>query len=354
MLVISGHHKNNMKPFVDPLRPVVPVAYPLLLVELVEERGISRDELLAGTLVSAAALDQPDSRLSPAEFVHMVVNAWRLTGNPALGYEFGMRMRLTAHGFLGYAVMSCPTLGDALRLAEKFFPLRAPEISMRHFIENDTAVVEFSEKFELGPMRHFAFDSLLVGLERAGRFLVGNVPNHIIEIWYDYPEPDYYAAWKDKLPPVHFGKPAIQLRFPADYLDEPLVMSDPTAARIAVQQCERELALLSEAEDFATRVRAVLASESGSYPDLESVASRLFVSGRTLKRKLQQQGTTFQVVLDDVRRRDALRLLENPLLSLEQIARRLGYADPANFTRAFRKWTGLAPSHYRDRHMGSR
>lgn len=337
-----------MKDLADPNRPVVPVSYPRLLLELVEEHGISRDTLLAGTLVSAASLDAPGGRLTPAEFVHMVVNAWHLTKNPALGYEFGLRTRLTAHGFLGYAVISCATLNDALLLCEKFLPLRTQALAMQHYVDGDSAVMEFTEKFDLGPMRQFTFDSLLIGLERAGRFLLGDYPGQA-EIWFDYPEPDYYAAWRDRLPRMHFDKPAIQLRFPVAALKQPLVMSDPISARLAVEQCERELALLGEVEDFSTRVRAVLASAEDVYPDLENVASRLFVSGRTLKRKLQQQGTTFQEILDDVRCRDATRLLENPRLSLEQIARHLGYADPANFTRAFRKWTGHAPSHFRQR-----
>ncbi|HEX5277091.1 MAG TPA: helix-turn-helix transcriptional regulator, partial [Fluviicoccus sp.] len=64
--------------------------------------------------------------------------------------------------------------------------------------------------------------------------------------------------------------------------------------------------------------------------------------------RLQQHGTTFQALLDESRRRDAMRLLANSGLSVEQVAVRLGYSDPANFTRAFRKWSGVTPRQYRE------
>ena len=66
---------------------------------------------------------------------------------------------------------------------------------------------------------------------------------------------------------------------------------------------------------------------------LEQVAERLFMSSRTLKRRLQQTGLGFQQLLDEARKRDAIKLLQNTSLTIEQIALRLGYTDPANFTR---------------------
>jgi len=100
-------------------------------------------------------------------------------------------------------------------------------------------------------------------------------------------------------------------------------------------------------ENLLERVRAELRPGTDGYPDLESVASCLFMSGRTLKRKLEQRGTSFQQLLDEVRYRHARRLLENPELDIQQIAAALGYQDPPSFTRAFRRWSGKSPSEAR-------
>ena len=71
------------------------------------------------------------------------------------------------------------------------------------------------------------------------------------------------------------------------------------------------------------------------------------MSGRTLKRKLHERGTTFRALLDDARFRQAQHLLENPDLDIQQVAIALGYRDPACFTRAFRRWSGRTPSQAR-------
>jgi AraC-like DNA-binding protein len=95
------------------------------------------------------------------------------------------------------------------------------------------------------------------------------------------------------------------------------------------------------------RVRAQLAPGPDGYADLERVAAGLLMSGRTLKRKLHERGTTFRALLDDARFRHARHLLENPDLDIQQVAAALGYRDPACFTRAFRRWSGQTPSQAR-------
>lgn len=78
----------------------------------------------------------------------------------------------------------------------------------------------------------------------------------------------------------------------------------------------------------------------------------MHVSTRTLKRRLAVAGTTFSDLLDDLRRERALLLVDDRALTLDQIAYRLGYSDVANFTRAFRRWTGATPAALRKRTPG--
>jgi AraC-like DNA-binding protein len=342
-----------MKKELDPNKPVVPIAYPRLLVDVVCARGFTREQMLAGTTLNPALFENPEARIAPSQFVHMVANAWYLTKDPSIGYEFGLKTQITAHGFLGYALMSCSNLREAISLGERFIRLRTVLFGLQMHEDGDVAVLEIVENYPMGLMRQFALENILVGLARAGHFITG-AGWEAGEIWFDFPEPPYYADYKSRLPPMRFNRGANQLRFPRDILMRPLVMSDPVAAKLAVEQCERELALLDESDDIPMRVRAVLSPGANGYPDLDSVATRLFMSSRTLKRRLQQHGQTFQQLLDEVRRRDAIRLLGNAGLTLEQIAYRLGYADPANFTRAFRKWTGEAPSRYRESMQGEK
>jgi AraC-like DNA-binding protein len=114
------------------------------------------------------------------------------------------------------------------------------------------------------------------------------------------------------------------------------------------QQCEALLASLDVQDGLLTRVRRLLLARPGDFPDLESAASALHTSGRSLRRHLAQMGTSYQQVLDDVRKRLALQYLTTTHLPLYEISHLLGFSDPSNFRRAFRKWTGKLPGDYRN------
>ena len=92
-----------------------------------------------------------------------------------------------------------------------------------------------------------------------------------------------------------------------------------------------------------------LVLQDNGYPDLARVAAALCVSTRTLKRRLQRHGTSFMLLLEECRRRDAQHLLSHSTLSVQAIAARLGYQNPANFSRAFSRWTGESPRAARQR-----
>jgi AraC-like DNA-binding protein len=277
-----------------------------------------------------------------------VFRAFGFTGNRALGIEFGLRTNPAAHGYVGYAAMSCATLRAALELVIRYVHLRQRDLSLALSVEGETAVLAARDNFDLGALRHLIHEATMIGFFRMLGFLLGR-PLAGAALHFDWPQPDYLRdELRARLPPLQFGAPQTELRFAAGELECSLMMADPVAVRRAVEQCEREMATSAPAaENLLERVRAELALTSNGYPDLESVASCLFMSSRTLKRKLAERGTRFQVLLDEIRYRDARRLLDNPDLDIQQIATTLGYEDPPSFTRAFRRWSGKTPSQAR-------
>lgn len=100
-------------------------------------------------------------------------------------------------------------------------------------------------------------------------------------------------------------------------------------------------------EDLPALVSSLLGESGGGYPNLARMAAHMCMSPRTLKRRLQAHGVRFRQLLDRARFRESARLLEQSELTVEQIASRLGYSSPANFSRAFRRWAGHPPGGYR-------
>jgi AraC-like DNA-binding protein len=327
-------------------RTTVSVEYVLLTIQLAEERGVSREILLEAVGVSPEALSQPDARIALLQYGHIVARALRLTGDPGLGFEYGLRANLTMHGLVGFGVMSHRTLREALAFGSKYFSMRSPGFTRRCFVEDMQVVIDVREALQYGPLRHYAFDMLLVGLTHTVRPFV---PESALELWFEWPEPDYYARYRDRLPRTRFDMGANQLRFPAEYLDRPLASANPVAAQLLERQCDRELAFLEADDQVLSRVRVFLADGALVPKDLDTTARHLGMSSRTLKRKLHAHGFTFRELAEEARRTDSMRLLNETRLSVEEIGRRVGYTAHGNFIRAFRRWTGTTPSVFRER-----
>lgn len=333
----------------DPYRlhkPTLPVTYPQLVLEIVAERGFDPEQVLQQQGLPADLLQNPMGRITPMQYTQITVAAAELINDQGLGMEVGLRMRPTAHGFLGYALMSCSNLREALMLSLRFMRLRQRHIQVRYSHEQQHDVITLRERHSFGPVRHYFIEGMLIGMVRSAQFLVADdqLPG---ELWFDYPEPDYFQRYRDRLSRTRFAMPEVRVIFPTESLSRALRLADPFASRQAIEQCERELSLLDEDDDLVSNLREMLRDNVNQPPVLESAAESFFMSGRTLKRKLKANGTSYQQLLDEVRFDQARMLMTNSELSLQQIAERLGYQDPANFTRAFRKWAGCAPNQYR-------
>ena len=120
----------------------------------------------------------------------------------------------------------------------------------------------------------------------------------------------------------------------------------------AKAQCDKEF--LRVDDDSVIRIKRRLAANKGPFPSLEKVAQEFNVSSRTLRRRLANGATTFQSITDQVRQDLAVNYLTSTKLSVGEIAFFLGYNDPSNFGRAFKKWLGVSPATYRENHSNNR
>ncbi|MEE4251892.1 MAG: AraC family transcriptional regulator ligand-binding domain-containing protein, partial [Alcanivoracaceae bacterium] len=279
----------------------VSIEYAPLLIAMLERYGVSKEQLLAGAAESPDLRD-PSARLPLQDFVDVVRRAIKLSGAPWLGWEFGAALTLSSHGFLGYAAMSSETLRDAVELAVKFFRTRTTVVDLQLKVEGDTAILQLDELVALNDLQPFVVESLFSSFHFMGLKLLGEVPMDG-ELRFAFPEPDYYERMKPLIPvPVLFDCAYNQMRFPASRLDQKLRFADPRLAKMAEAQCEQEMANIKSPPKLLNQVRRIILAQSGRFPSVDEAASDLHMSSRTLKRKLQQLGTSYQKILDDLRK----------------------------------------------------
>lgn len=331
------------------IAPTVPISYVRLLLDVATDYGVDRKCLLQGLNIPESLLQQPHGRIKLLEeYAALCRRALHMTGEPALAYEFGIRSNPATHGILGYGLMSQATFRDVLTFAGRFgHVLRMPAWNFHFSLESTHAVMEGREAISHGDLRRFSCEQLLFSVWSITRHLLPKARN--IELLFDYPEPIYHKRYRRRLPQCTFSTAVTQIRVPIEYLDMPLKNADAVSAQIAEQECERELSLLGHNRDIVNQLRALLINTDEGYPSLEAVASRMFISSRTLTRQLNERGTSYRQLLAEAQKRDSRALLGDSRFTLTDIAYRLGYSSLANFARAFRSWNDLSPGEFRSR-----
>lgn len=328
----------------DPRR--FPSSYALHVVELASRWGVPDRVVLGELAIDREQLADPAGTLTLAEAIGLVERTRIATREPALGFYLGLQMSASAHGYLGFAAMSAPTLRDALELAVQYAPIRTSFLSLRLDVAAESAALVVEELEELGAARDVVLIGLLVGVWQIGNALLGReVKESTVDL--TLPEPAYYARFRHVSPRVRFQQPANRLVFDPALLGARLVSADPASLRLAQEQCARELDMCSARSPLVERVRRLVLRADAGVRSFEELAEALHVSPRTLRRRLAEAKVSFSELLDQVRRDRALLLLRSVELSTKEIAERVGYSDVANFMRAFRRWTGRTPAAYR-------
>ncbi|HEX3771158.1 MAG TPA: AraC family transcriptional regulator [Polyangiaceae bacterium] len=325
----------------------VPVTLLRQLIELLERWHIPKEELLAGSAVTFESLEDPFERLAAETMNELLQRARELTGEPALGYYLGLQKRASAYGFLGFAVTSASTLGQALDLALRYAPMHSTANTLELRREGDVASLHIHEHMDFGPARDIVVISLMVGIHAIACSLTARQPQGDVLVEVALPVPDYPAKVSPLLPTIRFGQPANRIVFDAARLDAPILTADGTALSLAQTLCERALEELGFDAELVERVRRLVVSGGNGFRSLEEVAKLLHMSPRTLKRRLAARAASFSAIVDQERREQALVLLRQPRLSIDDVAERLDYSTASTFVRAFQRWMGTTPAAYR-------
>ncbi|HEY5579611.1 MAG TPA: AraC family transcriptional regulator [Rhodoferax sp.] len=320
------------------------------LLEVVARAGVSRAALMRHAGLAAVADSGPNTRMPMADVIALFQSALALTGRDDLGLEFGRRVRPGTFNVLGYALMTCKTLGDAIALVPHYrrlvFDIGYSE--MRFLATDQEARLGWQVVSEALPYCTSLAESLIASWFTFGRWIAGvELPLKEILFLHEEPrDPRVYAEFFGC--PVRFSAGENALVFSRSLLDMPLVQADETLHLAMREQARAAMESVFKEQDLAYRLRqALIPLMPKCDATLEKAAAALALSPRSLQRRLGEASLTFQGVLDTVRKDLARVYLCDPALSALDVALLLGYAEQSSFTRAFKLWFSTTPSDWR-------
>ncbi|MDH5675919.1 MAG: AraC family transcriptional regulator [Myxococcales bacterium] len=327
------------------------------MLEIVRGHGHRVRDFLAAAGLSGEAVYQGEPRIELSQLFELWRRAAQLLGDPALGVRVAMLtepnsrvswpMPLSLFEHLG---LVSATLADAIAIQSQYMRLLRDGISTAIEIDGNEALFRMDFLPEEPPVLvEFDFGTALnIARRVTGRELIPR------EVWFTHPAPaDISAHARLFRAPLRFEAPFNGIVGVAEDYTRPLLTANERFRSQLVRQADRLLSELPSVDRFEDKVCARIEAElPGGNTNASAVAEKLGISCRTLHRRLQHEGTSYQDLLDRVRFRLSVRFLRGGK-AIGEVATLVGFAQASTFHRAFKSWTGDTPAEYQDRHRSA-
>lgn len=325
-------------------------SYISYLLECADSLGASVDRLLADAELNPRELQDGDNRIDLTYLMRLGYGAIRQTGRPDIGLILGRQTGITRFGHAGLAAMTAPTLGDALEIITRYEPLhgRCYRGSSQLIRNGQQTQLEFYSIAPYNDYTYFVVDAVLGGWYQIIQWMTGRT-DLVAHALIEFSTPSYYQAYDATFPcGVRFHQEINGLVLKPGALATPLLHSNPALHASLLRTCDELLTQVAMADSYRNKVLKVLGTMlHGKTPSIEEVAQQLCIPPWTLRRKLKDEDTAYQNLVDEMRKDVALSYMKNTDLSFGEIAYLLGFSTPGAFQRAFKRWAGTTPGEYR-------
>jgi AraC-like DNA-binding protein len=318
--------------------------------ELVKELGGDADEILAAAHVDTPALSNPDRYMPLRAYIDTLEIAAERLGRRDFGLLMGLRQNLSFLGPLAVAIVNSATARAGIEVCARYLHVHNPALTMTltPVVRTSRDFIDMHLELRRPVKRDQNSERMLASIHTSMRQLVGETYKPYA-VWFPHAQISPVQVYRKAfgITPV-FNRPRMGISMERAMLDEWRSGGSPQLRQIA----ETFLRQISppRSKSFTLRVANVARGLlRGGESTPEQTAAALGIHPRTLQRRLQSEGTSFEKIKDDVRKELAESLLSQPNVSLSHIASLLGYADSSAFSRSCRRWFGEPPSAVRKR-----
>lgn len=317
---------------------------------LARHYGLNYEALLASAGIASELIHNPDHLIPFDRVAVLFLQAFQASADPAFGLMVGTMVQPRSYQVLGYAVLSCDTLGEAIDRLVRYEKLVGKLGTSKLLAMENSWRLQWACPID-GPWSRLLKEAAISGWITLARQLVENTP--AFEVFFEHAPAVDVARYEQVLgAPVHFGAEFTGVQLASHALQTRMSGADAglrtlmdNQARMLLEEFDSRVNLVSELRSALVKVLP------DGEPTLDAVARRLGFSERVLQSRLRDAGMSFSAVVDEVRRSLATLYLQRPEVALVDIAFLLGFSEQSAFSRAFRRWTGTSPQLWRRQHL---
>ncbi len=318
------------------------------LLALLEDRGIPAERACRGLGFTMQDLMKRDLLLSHQQMRALILRAYRVLDDPAMGLAAGARQTPVSWGLPGLAMLTCETFGEAIEYGLEHQRHAGAMLIHRFEVTAAEAHVEVAPRLFDVRVEPFLVEESFAGALAIARGLVGQALRPL-RVELAYARPVHGEAYRRLFHcPVRFDAERHRFSFESRWLEARLAGFDRVSCSLLREQLNTLLTRpLPGRVDLVESLSVRLRHGMEERPRQSDLAQAINVSDRTLRRRLGAQGTSYRAIGDDTRYQRARDLLGNTAMTVAQVAEAVGYADARAFRRAFKRWSGQLPAEYR-------
>lgn len=320
------------------------------LIEAVERAGVSAEDFIAASKLERASIEDASTRIDLPAYDALQELALDMTKNPALGLHMGEHASMSAFQIVGLLAAHCRTIREGLEVFFRYHRIIADcpasyleerggeSVLIYNFLRSTPRCTRLRAEF--GVTRLLRIGQMFAGVSATPR-----------EVWFEHAEPpyvdEYHRMFGQKR--VRFSQPTTGIVMPTAVLDAVQLHPDAQLYQVLKQQADTLLREVDSGATLSAKIHHLVVHHfTEMEPDMETIARRLGMSSRSLRRRLQEEGSSFSKIVDDAMGELACNVLREPNTTIHEAAFRLGFAEASSFHRAFRRWTGKTPKQFRD------
>jgi AraC-like DNA-binding protein len=319
-----------------------------------QDYGIEAEDALVQNDLPVGILDNSITRVTGTEFQRLIRWLVDACNDPLFGLKSGAYVQPGSYSIFGYMIMNCRSAREALHMTPMYESIVGDMGVTKLEQSGSRLAVRWVCQYEDATIIPHMIDNVLYSWTQFARYLA-DLPKgkpYRVQLERSKPNDQHLTTYQDMFGcDIEFNAKRNALIVDEEVLEIPLRQPDPGLLQSLTQQAESMMNEIKQKKTIVLQVRAVLRRlMEYELPRKEKVAEALNMTERTLQRRLQEAGTGYQNLLDDIRRETAIECLTTTHVAVNEIASNLGFSEVRSFHRRFKSWTGHTPGEYRTLH----